>query len=51
MKRLIAVAVFLAAFGVGLVQPLMAFEKVVVVNNHHHRRHHHHHHAVLVVRP
>jgi hypothetical protein len=51
MKRLIAVAVFLAGSGVGLVQPLMAFDKVIVVNNHHHRRHHHHHHAVLVVRP
>jgi hypothetical protein len=48
MKRLIAIAVFLAGAGVGLVQPVMASEKVVVVY-HHHRRHHHHHHAVVVV--
>jgi len=47
MKRLIALAVFLAGSGVGLVQPLMGFDQVVVV--HHHRRHHHHHHAVVVV--
>jgi hypothetical protein len=48
MKRLIALAVFLAGSGVGLVQPLMAFDKVVIVSHHHHRRHHHH--VVAVVR-
>lgn len=51
MKRLIALAVFLAGSGVGLVQPMLAFDKVIVVHdNHHHRHHHHHHHAVVVVR-
>ena len=49
MKRLIALAVFLAASSVAVLQPLMA--QVVVVT--HHRRHHrrHHPHALIVVRP
>jgi hypothetical protein len=48
MKRLIAVALFLAASNVAL-QPLMA--QVIVVT--HHRRHHRrrHYHPVVVVRP
>ena len=51
MRRLVAVVVFLAGSGVvGLVQPLMASDKVIIVNNHHHRRHHHHHAVVIVNR-
>jgi hypothetical protein len=43
MKRLIALAVLIAASSVATVQPLMAFEVAVVVKTQHHRRHYRHH--------
>lgn len=48
MKRLIAIAVFLAGSSVAVLQPLMAFDREVVVVHHRHYHHRRHHHVVVV---
>ena len=52
MKCLIALAALIVGSSMAIVQPLMAFDKVVVVKttHRHHRRHHRHHAAVVVVK-